>query len=118
MPILNDAIADEATLHETPIMPDLTEAPAEDPQQTFYGVPHFDFGFLKAKTGDGAIEDYLQHPLNFDNSRGVAQILRGCTGIAGSLDLAILDIALGTIQVLKDKKEAAKITAANIPQHL
>jgi hypothetical protein len=63
-----------------------------------------DFGFLLAKTGDGPISEYLNHPLNSKNSEGVAQILRGFTGIFGSLDYGIIDVALGSIKVAQERK--------------
>lgn len=66
-----------------------------------------DFSWLRAKTGPGPIEDYVDHPMNPRGSKGIAQILRGVTGIAGDLDLAVLDIALGTIEVMKERKNAA-----------
>ncbi len=52
------------------------------------------------ETGPGEVEDYIQHPLNFGKSAGVAQVLRGLTGLAAafgvaSLRLALLDIGLG-----------------------
>lgn len=66
----------------------------------------FDFSFLKAKTGPGPIEDYIDHPMNFNGGRAAAQILRGLTGLLGALDLAIIDILIGTIQAINDRKKA------------
>lgn len=66
----------------------------------------FDFSFLKAKTGPGPIEDYINHPMNFNGGRAAAQILRGLTGLLGALDLAIIDILIGTIQAINDRKKA------------
>ena len=63
----------------------------------------FDFGFLKAKTGEGSIDSYMDHALNFKKSRGVAQIIRGFTGLLGELDLAVIDITLGAFQTMKEK---------------
>jgi hypothetical protein len=60
--------------------------------------------FLKAKTGDGSIESYLDHPLNFTKSLGLARIIRGLTGLLGALDLAVIDIGLGLLEFLKEKK--------------
>lgn len=47
------------------------------------------------QTGPGQIGDYVDHPLNFDGSMGLAQILRGLSGFAGELKLAVLDIGIG-----------------------
>lgn len=66
-----------------------------------------DFSFLSAPTGDGAIEDYLDHPMNFNNSKGVARIIRGFTGMFGSLNYALVDIVLGALD-LSPKKGAEK----------
>ena len=82
---------------------ELPEVEQAEPQQGF----SFDFGFLGAKTGDGAIDDYMEHPLNAGASRGIAQVLRGVTGMFGAVDLAIVDIVLGLLAVLKERKGAA-----------
>lgn len=63
--------------------------------------------WLKTPTGDGAIEDYIDHPLNFFKSKGFAQILRGATGFFGNLRLAVLDVVLGILQFLKERKAGA-----------
>lgn len=67
--------------------------------------------WLKTPTGDGSIESRLDHPLNFAKSRGVAQIIRGAEGIFGSLNLAIIDIVLGALEVLKEKRAGGKAVA-------
>lgn len=64
-----------------------------------------DMSFLLAPTGEGSIEDYVDHPMNPNESRGVARILRGATGMLGQLNYAIIDIALGTIEVMKEGKK-------------
>ncbi len=66
-----------------------------------------DFNFLLAKTGEGPVSDYVDHPLNDKKSEGVARILRGMTGIFGTLDYGIVDVALGTIKVVQEKKGVA-----------
>lgn len=63
-----------------------------------------DFSWIRAKTGPGSIEDYITHPLNSSGSRGMAQTLRGATGLFGALDLAVIDIALGLVEVVREKK--------------
>lgn len=100
--ILEGAYADAAAA-------DAAEDPIfEDPKLDIdagqlYG-PQIDLSWLKAKTGPGTIESYIDHPLNTSKSRGVAQILRGTTGLAGDLDLAVIDIGLGLVEVLKEKR--------------
>lgn len=66
--------------------------------------------FLKAETGEGEIEDYLTHPLNFGRSRGLAQVLRGLTGMIGSLKYALIDIVIGGLNFSKERK------LANVPK--
>lgn len=63
----------------------------------------FDFSFLLKPTGEGSIESYLQHPLNFNNSMAVARIIRGATGLLGSLNYALIDIGLGLMDFMKGK---------------
>ncbi len=63
-----------------------------------------DFSFLLKKTGSGTVETYLDHPMNPKRSRGRGRFLRGCTGIAGDLDLAIIDIALGAFEMIMERK--------------
>lgn len=65
---------------------------------------NMDLGFMTAKTGEGSINDYIDHPLNFSHTNGMAQMIRGLTGLLGSLDLAIIDILVGLLQVSKDRK--------------
>lgn len=67
---------------------------------------NIDFGWLRAETGEGSIDDYIEHPMNFNSSRSVARILRGATGLFGSLKLAIIDIALGVFELAKEGKAA------------
>lgn len=59
---------------------------------------------LKSPTGGGAIESYNDHPLNFKNNHYLSQILRGLTGMIGSLDFALIDIIVGTIGFFKGDK--------------
>lgn len=64
----------------------------------------FDLGFLRTRTGQGTIEERINHPLNFAHSRGVAQVIRGLEGFFDSLDLAIIDIVMGIVEVIKEKR--------------
>ena len=65
---------------------------------------HIDLGILKAQTGEGEIEEYINHPLNINKSKSLAHVIRGLTGMFGSLKYAIIDIVMGIIQYLKEKK--------------
>lgn len=64
-----------------------------------------DLNILLSRTGEGAIEDYIDHPLNWDNEKSTARIIRGCTGICGELNRALIDIAFGIIEKIQEKKE-------------
>jgi len=59
---------------------------------------------LKSPTGEGELLEYAEHPLNFNRSEGMARMIRGASGILGSLDLAILDLVIGLIQVLIERR--------------
>ena len=100
--ILEGAYADAAAAEaaEDPIFQD----PNLDVDAAQLYGPQIDLSWLKAKTGPGTIESYIDHPLNASRSRGVAQILRGVTGLAGDLDLAVIDIGLGLVEVIKEKR--------------
>jgi hypothetical protein len=65
---------------------------------------------LKAQTGEGSIQSYSNHPLNMNNNNYVGQIIRGLTGMLGSLNFAILDILLGSFGFIKEKKETVNYT--------
>jgi hypothetical protein len=104
MPTLDD-IANNQSTNEMP-----TIEPLEMPQETAVQEPsrmnEIFNKILTAETGEGSIGDYIDHPLNFFKSKGLAQVLRGFTGIFGSLSLAIIDIALGGLQFSKERKGA------------
>lgn len=61
---------------------------------------------LRTPTGEGSIDDYVIHPLNFNQSKGLAQILRGLTGIVGDLKFAVVDIVIGTLRFSRERKVA------------
>ena len=117
--ILNDAtlqaIAAEENSNDYTEDLDAPFTDPEDPEENYgsyaggFQLPDLDF--LKARTGDGSIEDYIEHPLNNHGSRGVAQILRGLTGMFGSLDLGIVDVVLGAFEFTKEKKAEKKAAA-------
>lgn len=101
MSILNDANyeAAESLITEKEPFEDYEERPEEN-------TLHFDFSFLRTPTGAGSIEDYTEHALNPHGSRGIAQILRGVTGFAGSLNLAVIDITFGLFELSKERRTA------------
>ena len=67
-----------------------------------------DFSFLLSVTGQGSIEERMDHPLNFLKSRGLAQVLRGLEGLLGQdLKLALVDIVIGVLNFTKERRAAA-----------
>jgi hypothetical protein len=60
--------------------------------------------WLTADSPDYPVERNLDHALNFNNSLAMARIIRGLEGIFGSLNKAIIDIAMGTLELLKSRK--------------
>ena len=68
--------------------------PPETPNQTGEVLQQI-IDFVKTPTGEGKIEDYTEHPLNYDNKESTAQILRGLTGLFGDLKLAVIDVGIG-----------------------
>jgi len=79
------------------------ESPGEQVEESpglKFKMPNLDI--LKAETGRGDIEDYISHPLNIKKNKGIAQVLRGLTGLLGNLNLAIVDILLGMINTKKE----------------
>lgn len=106
------------------IMPSLDEvvnaeqtAPIETPMDTMEvqeqpsRMNDFFQKILTAETGEGAIEDYLEHPMNFLNSKGLAQMLRGAHGILGNLKLAIIDIGFGFLRFSNERKAIKNVNS-------
>ena len=54
--------------------------------------------FLRAKTGPGAVDEYINHPLNIAGNEDFARIIRGLTGMFNSLDYAVVDILVGVVK--------------------
>lgn len=104
MSIENEAIAAGAAEELEDKIIDETISPASHGLRMGDLLP--DMSFILAPTGDGPIENYVDHVMNPHGSRGTARILRGATGMLGSLNYAIIDIALGTMELMKEGKPA------------
>jgi hypothetical protein len=104
MPTLDD-IAQNETVNPTNEMPTIEPMDYEVPQQNSR-IQEILSKIMTAETGEGAVGDYIEHPMNFMKSKGLARVLRGLTGIFGSLSLAIIDIAVGTLEFSKERKGA------------
>ena len=75
------------------------DMPAEDIPA---GVPWY-----LSPTGDGSVDEYVTHPLNFSESKGLAQIIRGLEGMLDSLDYALVDIAVGAFRYYSEVSTGA-----------
>jgi hypothetical protein len=66
--------------------------------------PIIDFEKFKAQTGQGDLSEYKNHPLNWNQSKPVARIIRGFTGLLGELNFAVVDILIGFFEMTSKKK--------------
>lgn len=58
---------------------------------------------LTAETGAGDVQSYVNHPINYNGSQGLAQLIRGLSGVFGNLNLAVIDIAIGAMRFGKER---------------
>lgn len=103
--ILENAYTDYNSIGDE--RPPFTDPALDVDAEELFRPAQLDFSWIRAKTGPGTIESYINHPLNTSGSRGVAQMLRGATGLLGDLDLAVIDIGLGAVEVLRERRGAA-----------
>ena len=96
--LLREALSDEAREAAA-----TDEEYIEEPEEPGVRISMPDLSFLAAPTGSGTIEEYVDHPLNFDRTKSTARILRGLTGICGELNYALIDIGLGVIEKIKER---------------
>ena len=54
--------------------------------------------FLTKPTGSGPVSSYVDHPMNFRNSDGLARMIRGFEGLLGQLDYWPVDVTIGLMQ--------------------
>jgi hypothetical protein len=105
---LRDFIQDEPEVTNFDKTVELEETAQVESVGPRFSIPPF----LKAQTGPGEIEDYMTHPLNFSKSMGLAQMIRGITGIVGELRYAVLDIVMGFLQFSKERKAVRALGGA------
>jgi len=43
---------------------------------------------------------YIKHPMNFADSKGIGQIIRGLEGMFTELDFAVIDLFIGTLRTM------------------
>jgi len=63
------------------------------------------FSVLLKKSPDKAIEEYNNHPLNYDRKESTGRILRGLEGLFSDLNYAIVDILLGILEKWKEGRQ-------------
>jgi hypothetical protein len=73
-------------------------------EKEYYAQPKMDLSFLKAETGEGDLAEYVYHTLNYNQSKGMARVIRGFTGMFGSLNFAVVDIVIGIFDLTSKKK--------------
>jgi hypothetical protein len=59
---------------------------------------------ITAETGEGPISSYRNHPINFTGDDGGARLARGLTGLFENLNLAVVDLVVGAVQVFVFRK--------------
>lgn len=101
---LNDIANDEVMNDTLPVL-EFEEQVQQEKKSEMFGK------LLTAETGEGSIGDYLEHPLNFNNSKGLAQTIRGITGIVGNLNLAIVDVVFGLLRFSRESKKGVNNVA-------
>lgn len=98
---LDKLAGQEVTEETTKVYPDDSEGVQDTGQSGTLGG--FDlWSFLKKETGEGEIDDYINHPFNYRGSRAFAQVLRGLSGYFGSMRYALIDIVSGAMNFSKE----------------
>lgn len=57
---------------------------------------------ILAKSPEHSLDHYQDHPVDFDGEESTWRILRGLEGMLGSLNYALVDIAIGSYQKLTE----------------
>lgn len=80
-----------------------TFEPLLTPEEVAPRKSFIDLEKLKAQTGQGDLTEYKNHPLNWNQSKPVARIIRGFTGLLGELNFAVVDILIGFFELSSKK---------------
>lgn len=111
MPTVEELIAQIKTPVEnrpSPALPEEKQGPGLSEEKQGPGLSEKIMEMLSVETGEGDIDDYVSHPLNIWQSEGVAQIIRGVTGLTGnSLRLAVVDIVFGWFRFKNERMKGA-----------
>lgn len=85
----------------------------ENQAPVFQKKPNINFNqvkeILSKKTGEGGIEERIDHPLNFNKSSWLARIIRGLEGLLLNLDTWWADIVLGLIEGVTKKGKSENV---------
>lgn len=84
-----------------------TFEPLLTPEEVTPRKSFIDLEKLKAQTGQGDLGEYKNHPLNWNQSKPVARIIRGFTGLLGELNFAVVDILIGFFEMTSKKGKTA-----------
>ena len=84
---------EEVTIKDKVEKLDVVKGPLAEPQPLWMKI-------LTAESPKKEVNEYLNHPLNFDQDKSTGKIIRGAEGIIGNLDRAIIDILIGVIEKL------------------
>lgn len=69
-----------------------------------------DLDFLWIETGEGSVDEYLEHPLNFKKSAGLAQVIRGISGVVGNaFNYWWVDVIMGGLKMGQEAKSVDKV---------
>jgi len=63
---------------------------------------------FEIETGEGAIDEYIDDPLNISGSKGWAQWIRGLYGLIGDVyrKSALVDMIIGSLKIWKESRGA------------
>jgi hypothetical protein len=69
---------------------------------------------ITAETGEGPLSSYRDHTINFTGDEGGARLARGMTGLFDNLNLAVVDLVVGAVQVLLKKRPSPAGDVPNV----
>jgi hypothetical protein len=69
---------------------------------------------ISAETGEGPLSSYRDHTINFTGDEGGARLARGMTGLFDNLNLAVVDLVVGAVQLLLKKRPSPAGDVPNV----
>jgi hypothetical protein len=70
---------------------------------------------ITAETGEGPLSSYRNHTINFTGDDGGARLARGMTGLFDNLNLAVVDLVVGAVQLLMRNSIKRPSPAGDVP---